>query len=185
MISERGRTMPVDVKRLIAETLLKLLQTKRLEKITVKELVDECGISRQAFYYHFQDILDVVEWWAQETNKRLISASLKAGNAREALTVFLDFVIQFGGVVQNLLESRWRDRMEQLLGNTIFGYLSETLRQTRRSVPVSPADLEAYLHFCSYGLTGLLLEYVSKGNLDRDAVAEQMYRISLQIFPEN
>ncbi len=177
--------MSVDVKRLIAETLIKLLQAKRLEKITVKELVDACGISRQAFYYHFQDILDVVEWWAQETNKRLVSASLKAGNARDAFTVVLDFVIQSSGVVKNLLESRWRDQIEQLLGNTIFGYLSETLRRVQRGVPVSPADLEAYLHFCSYGFTGLMLEYTSKGNLDRDAMAEQMYRIFLQVFPES
>ncbi len=175
----------MDVKRLIAKNLLKLLQKKRLEKITVKELVDVCGISRQAFYYHFQDILDVVEWWAQETNKRLVSASLKAGNARVALTVFLDFVIQFGDMVQNLLKSRWRDRMERLLGNTVFEYLSEMLRQTQSSIPVSPADLEVYLHFCSYGLTGLLLEYASKGNLNRDAMAEQIYRIFLQLFPES
>lgn len=47
--------MPVDVKQVIAETFAGLLEHKNVEKITVKELVDACHISRQTFYYHFQD----------------------------------------------------------------------------------------------------------------------------------
>ena len=50
--------MAVDMKQLIAETLARLLERKSVDKITVKELVETCGISRQAFYYHFQDIVD-------------------------------------------------------------------------------------------------------------------------------
>ena len=49
--------MPVDMKAKIAETLYELLKHKPLDKITVKELVDTCNISRQSFYYHFQDIM--------------------------------------------------------------------------------------------------------------------------------
>ena len=38
--------MPADMKQMIAEALTKLLEYKRVDKITVKELVDACGISR-------------------------------------------------------------------------------------------------------------------------------------------
>ena len=51
--------MPVDVKQVIAETFAGLLEHKNVEKITVKELVDACHISRQTFYYHFQDTMEV------------------------------------------------------------------------------------------------------------------------------
>ena len=53
--------MAIDMKRTIAEMLIKLLEHKPVDKITVKELVDACGISRQTFYYHFQDIMEVIE----------------------------------------------------------------------------------------------------------------------------
>ena len=49
--------MPVNVKPLIADAFIKLSKEKNIDKITVKDIVDECGISRQSFYYHFQDIL--------------------------------------------------------------------------------------------------------------------------------
>lgn len=169
--------MPVDVKRLIAESLLEMLKKKRLEKITIKELVDVCGISRQTFYYHFKDVLEVVEWWAQEVNKRLVSASLKAEDAHGALSIFLDFVIQYHEVIRSLLESRWRAQMEKLVVNMVSAYLRDMLQHTMPNTAISAADLEAYLHFYSYGITGMILEYGSKGVVNKDALVEQMYTI--------
>ena len=64
--------MPGDMKSKIADTLNELLQHKTLDKITVKELVDACNISRQSFYYHFQDIMDVIEWYQDQSLKRSI-----------------------------------------------------------------------------------------------------------------
>lgn len=54
--------MPVQVKPMIAEAFIRLSKQKNIDKITVKDLVEACGISRQTFYYHFQDILEVIEW---------------------------------------------------------------------------------------------------------------------------
>lgn len=46
--------MAVDMKQMISNTMAGLLEHKSVDKITVKELVEACGISRQAFYYHFR-----------------------------------------------------------------------------------------------------------------------------------
>lgn len=54
--------MPVNVKGMIADTFMQLSREKNVDKITVKDLVERCGISRQTFYYHFQDLLEVIEW---------------------------------------------------------------------------------------------------------------------------
>ncbi|MBR5944301.1 MAG: TetR family transcriptional regulator, partial [Lachnospiraceae bacterium] len=40
----------------IKESFIKLLNEKPLNKISVKDIVEECGINRNSFYYHFQDI---------------------------------------------------------------------------------------------------------------------------------
>ena len=49
-------------KHALAESLKKLLLKKPLNKITINDLTTDCGISRMAFYYHFKDIYDLVEW---------------------------------------------------------------------------------------------------------------------------
>lgn len=50
--------MPIDMKSVIADTLLTMKQRKGIDKITVKALIEECHISGQTFYYHFQDIME-------------------------------------------------------------------------------------------------------------------------------
>ena len=46
----------------IEESFIRLLNERPLDKITIKDIVDDCGISRNTFYYHFQDMVDLVEW---------------------------------------------------------------------------------------------------------------------------
>ena len=77
--------MPVDMKSMIADTLNQLLCQKSLDKITVKELVEACHISRQTFYYHFQDIMEVIEWYQHKMLEQSIAASLAAPNGRDAI----------------------------------------------------------------------------------------------------
>lgn len=58
--------MAKSTKNEIVTTLGGLLQVKRLDDITVTELVERCGISRQAFYYHFSDLYGVVDYAIQQ-----------------------------------------------------------------------------------------------------------------------
>lgn len=46
----------------LEQSLKRFLLKKPLDKITIKDLTDDIGISRMSFYYHFKDIYDLVEW---------------------------------------------------------------------------------------------------------------------------
>ena len=47
-------------KRALATSLKKLLSQKELTKISIKDITDDCGIQRQTFYYHFDNIYDLM-----------------------------------------------------------------------------------------------------------------------------
>jgi len=49
-------------KKMLVEALETLLRDKPLNKISIQELVDQCGLNRQTFYYHFEDIFNLVEY---------------------------------------------------------------------------------------------------------------------------
>ena len=53
-------------KRALAASLKKLLAQKPLSKITIADITEDCGINRMTFYYHFQDIYDLIDWICQE-----------------------------------------------------------------------------------------------------------------------
>lgn len=53
--------MPSFTKKAIIESFLRIAAKKPLDKITVRDIVDDCGINRNTFYYYFQDIYAVLE----------------------------------------------------------------------------------------------------------------------------
>lgn len=65
-------------KRALEESLKRLLLEKPLGKITIADITNDCGISRMTFYYHFQDIYDLVEWACEEDAARAIAGNKTA-----------------------------------------------------------------------------------------------------------
>ena len=47
--------MASNTKFAILAAYANLITQKNIDKVTVKDVVDICGITRQTFYYHFQD----------------------------------------------------------------------------------------------------------------------------------
>ena len=95
--------MPIDTKQMISDHLTSLLMKKNLEDITVKCLVEDCRISRQTFYYHFQDLTDVIQWKIHQRIQQSLQDSLKAASLKEAIRIFVS------GAEENrkLLKSFW------------------------------------------------------------------------------
>lgn len=54
----------------IVKTLRELMKERPLRKIKVQDVMMATGMTRQSFYYHFQDIYQVVEW---EVERKLLS----------------------------------------------------------------------------------------------------------------
>ncbi len=49
-------------KALLAQSLKELMKVKPFQKINVSEIAKNCGLTRQAFYYHFKDKYDLMNW---------------------------------------------------------------------------------------------------------------------------
>ena len=49
-------------KRALETSLKNLLLKKPVNKITINDITEDCGVNRATFYYHFKDIYDLIEW---------------------------------------------------------------------------------------------------------------------------
>lgn len=169
--------MPVNVKPLIADAFIKLSKEKNIDKITVKDIVDECGISRQSFYYHFQDILEVIEWSAEQAFQKLLERSMETDDAEAVFHDFITASDEASAMLRKLLNSQKREQVERLMVRAVRAYLQELIRRKGPIADIPYEDADAALSFCTYGIVGLLLEYCKKKDVDRDRLARQMYRL--------
>lgn len=171
--------MAVDMKYLIAETLKELIRRGSVDKITVKALIEECHISRQTFYYHFKDIMDVMEWSIKRGTNRLVEESLKMKDMRSALKVFISFTVEQSLVLKKLLDSQRRPQIEKYLLDSMETYLNELDKHQIIEVPVNQTDRSVLLKYNACGLVGTLLIFGRNPNIDQDKLASQLERILL------
>jgi len=77
-----GGSMSQITKRALEASLKNLLAKRPLDKITVTDITEDCGINRMTFYYHFKDIYDLVEWACIEDATRALAGKKTAGSSR-------------------------------------------------------------------------------------------------------
>ena len=169
--------MPLDVKSAVAAALAEMIKHRSADKITVKDLVEECGISRQTFYYHFRDITDVMEWAAQQAGQRVLAESLQAASPQEALGRFVSFTVESWPLIRRMLASQRRDAMERIMLQSVRGYLQDLMERRQGGPALSREDWEAMLDFYACGVTGLLLKHCGRRDLDQAQLADQICRL--------
>lgn len=80
-------TMPADMKERMAEAVKRLLIDRKVKKLTVKDIVEECKITRQSFYYHFEDIPSLLQWILEQGTEKLLQESRNQNGEEEAFEV--------------------------------------------------------------------------------------------------
>ena len=176
--------MREDMKAVIADTFTEMLDKEDLDKITVTKLIGECHISRQTFYYHFKDIMDVLEWTFKRATEELVQRSLKAEDNIVALKEFAIFIRQNRTRLERLLYSRRWVEIENLLTEAAVAYLAEMVRNKVPEISLSFDELEIMLKFYACGMVGVLMQYMVKPHLDEEKLVIQIEKIITgKMFP--
>ena len=91
-------------KTILAETLLELARHQTLDKITVKQIVEESGLSMQTFYNHFQDKSELILYIHKSEGDRNMDALRKGLISYEDLArKNLDFFLEHKDYMANAI----------------------------------------------------------------------------------
>lgn len=169
--------MPADTKGMILNAFYEIAGKKTIDKITVKDLVTVCGITRQTFYYHFQDIIDVIECALKQISKELLEKTLQVSSPREALRILVSSATEHPEIINSLMGSQKREQAEKLLLSMARSFFQALLEEKGADVKVGYSDMDTALTFYSYAILGVLLENSKKKNIDTDRLADQLYSL--------
>jgi len=78
-------------KKAIKDTFIELLNDRPLSQITVKDIVEKCGINRNSFYYHFHDIPSLIEEIVTEEANRIIDKYKTLDSLEMGFNAAIDF----------------------------------------------------------------------------------------------
>ncbi len=161
-------------KRNISDTFVEVLKNNPAEKVTVKQLAEACGITRQTFYYHFHDILDVLAWGMEQKTREVLEETMKMDRPRDAFYLMLSGCREDREAIKHLMESEYRADLEQLFLSSVRKYLEEMIQRKKLLRHVSRVDLDMTLRLYSYAMTGLFLDVTIDTDVDIEALADQL-----------
>ena len=166
--------MPAERKDKIADAFLALLRQGPLDKIRVKGLIQACGVSRQTFYYHFKDLMDVLEYALRRSSRHLTERCLQAPDRQAMLRCVVDLFADNTQLLQKALNSQRRTQIELFLLEAVEKCLLTLAPRCGRGEEIPYADRAALLRYSAGGLLTLLLSHCEQPELDRDQLARQL-----------
>lgn len=150
---------------------------KNIDKITVKDVVDACGISRQTFYYHFRDLPDLMEWTANEMVNQTIRTSMGKDSVLEALESFLTQLYDYRHLINSLMTSSHRVEGERILFSAIAKLIEAKMKEVLANVMMPMQDFELLIDYHTYGIVGILLKSINQPNFSPRKLAIQLNRM--------
>ena len=129
--------MPNTTKAALEESLKRLLLKKPLDKITITDITTDCGISRMAFYYHFKDIYDLVEWSCVEDGKKALQGKKTSESWTEGLTQIFEAVLENKPFIMNVYRNVDRERIENYLFKLTYDLIEGVVEEKSRGLNLS------------------------------------------------
>lgn len=113
--------MASKTKDIIINTFLDLLNDYEIDKITVTDIVDNCAVSRQTFYYHFSSVDEMIELAFKAEFKNALENSLDIPNWLEAIQNFVPIFEKYDLLLKN---SRYSKKLT-MIQTTIATQINE------------------------------------------------------------
>ena len=171
--------MPNATKAALEESLKRLLLKKPLDKITITDITTDCGISRMAFYYHFKDIYDLVEWSCVEDGTKALQGKKTYDSWTEGLTQIFGAVLENTPFIMNVYRNVDRERMERYLYHLTYDLIVGVVQEKSKDLDISGEDKKFIANFYKYGFVGIMLEWIQEGM--KEDIEELVNKMSLTL----
>lgn len=150
-------------KKALADSLKNLLLQKPLNKITISDIADDCGINRMTFYYHFKDIYDLVEWTCAEEAAQAMEGKKTYDTWQEGFLNIFHAVQDNKPFIMNVYRSVSRERIEQYLNPLIHSLILGVVEEKAAERSVHTEDKQFIASFYEYAFIGVMLEWIGNG----------------------
>ena len=162
-------------KKAIIMSFMRLLDEKPLKQITVKDIVDDCGINRNTFYYHFKDIPDLIETILEEDSRQVLMSNPDIDNVEDCINIVIDQMLKNRKAVLHIYRSANRDFFEQyhwrVCDHVVHAYIGKKLQD----VKISELDKNVLITYTKDLIFGTVMNWLEDGL--RDDIHIYVHRI--------
>ena len=170
--------MASSTKKALADALKKMMALKPIDKITVNDLVETCGVSRQTFYYHFNDVYDLLEWVFEEDANANLPREVVYDNWKHDVTLWFKYLYENSAFALNVYNSNSRLYMLRYIKGRLYTCIRSFSEIVAEGREIDRADFEFIVEFYSNIVVGLISQWMDLGmQLPKEITTDKVLRV--------
>ncbi len=153
--------MSQTTKRALETSLKKLLLKKPINKITISDITDDCGVNRMTFYYHFTDIYDLARWACMEDAEQAIANNKTYDTWQQGFLNIFNAVLENKPFIVNVYRALDRVQVENYLNTQTQKLLMGVIEEKAQDMVIAEKDMLFIADFFKYAFNGIMLNWIA------------------------
>ncbi|QBK24700.1 TetR family transcriptional regulator [Ureibacillus thermophilus] len=155
-----------ETKKLLSSSLKELMKKKPVEQISIREITELAGLNRQTFYYHFEDIYDLLKWTFQQEALVLIDVHESAKVWQEGLLQLFHYLDENRDICLCALQSLGREHIKRFFYSDIHDIIYRVVYEFGIKLQAQKEYVSFLSHFFTLSL-GAIVESWLNGELEQ------------------
>ena len=127
-------------KQCFVQSMKQLLAHKPLEEISVGDIAAHSGMSRNTFYYHFQDKYDLVNWIFRTESAAFLAKAPTRDNWQDILRQLCRYFEENRAFYRNALAYTGQNSLREYLFDTFSGVVQQHLKSADSKMCIRDRD---------------------------------------------
>ncbi|MGG6310908.1 TetR-like C-terminal domain-containing protein [Paenibacillus macerans] len=150
-------------KNALARSLKKLMLTVPLNKITIRQLTADCGVTRHTFYNHFQDIYELLGWVYQTEVIEGLEPYRNVAGWKQGFLSVLRYTQNHKTMCLNTFHSLGREHLEKFLYGVIYDVMIEVVQELTKDSGLSLRSKQEVADFYALAVRGQVIQWLKAG----------------------
>ena len=153
-------------KKAIGYTFKDLLKEKPFNKITVNDIASKCDINRQTFYYHFQDIRDLVEWICTFEVDSILNKNSNVEKWEDKFLLIFKIMEEEKIFVKNIYHSVSVEVLRNNLYRLVYPIIYSEIIEKSKGKNLREEDKKFITDFYKYAFVSIVLDWINNGMIE-------------------
>ena len=150
-------------KQALVDSLKQLLTKKSFSKITVTEIVENCGYNRKTFYYYYQDLYAVLTEIFESELEAVLGGVKEHVTWEEGIAQAVQIALQHKRAIYHVYHSMQRETLEKYLYNVAGEVMRRYVERQSAGIHASQGDKDIIAQFYQSALTEMVLNWIGQG----------------------
>lgn len=169
-------------KQALIASFKKLLETEPFDKITISDITNDCGLSRQTFYYHFRDIFDMIRWIYNSESLNEIGGKGGYGTWQDKIRELFDYTLNNKSLILGTFNSKCRNDLVGYYMDVSIRKISDIV-EMKSDGDIAEKDKKFIASVYAYAFVGIMVDWISDGMKESsEEMVDRVYKIVMSNF---